>query len=67
MKPAKIVLLEPQFSGYSGMLCGVQFENGVSVAELPLSISKGFVPQCGHQQSRAKIFLRLPHTVIVAS
>ncbi|EIX5709198.1 hypothetical protein MQG83_005305, partial [Escherichia coli] len=35
MKPAKIVLLEPQFSGYSGMLCGVQFENGVSVAELP--------------------------------
>ncbi|MEM0805592.1 hypothetical protein J4V46_24495, partial [Escherichia coli] len=37
MKPAKIVLLEPQFSGYSGMLCGVQFENGVSVAALPFS------------------------------
>ncbi|EIC6864307.1 hypothetical protein LAI64_004604 [Escherichia coli] len=35
MKPAKIRLLEPQFSDYSGMLCGVKFENGVSVSELP--------------------------------
>ncbi|HED1651909.1 TPA: hypothetical protein R4S58_003588 [Enterobacter hormaechei subsp. hoffmannii] len=35
MKPAKIRLLEPQFVGYTGILCGVQFVEGVSVAELP--------------------------------
>ena len=35
MKPAKIRLLEKQFVGYTGILCGVQFENGVSVSELP--------------------------------
>lgn len=35
MKPAKIRLLEPQFVGYTGILCGVQFDGGVSVAELP--------------------------------
>ncbi|HAU5490958.1 TPA: hypothetical protein JD194_18105 [Cronobacter sakazakii] len=35
MKPAKIRILEPQFFAYTGLLCGVLFENGVSVAELP--------------------------------
>ncbi|WBM72993.1 hypothetical protein OH773_21765 (plasmid) [Buttiauxella sp. WJP83] len=35
MKSAKIRLLEPQFVGYTGILCGVQFKEGVSVAELP--------------------------------
>lgn len=35
MKPAKIQLLEPQFLGYTGILCGIQFVDGVSVAELP--------------------------------
>lgn len=35
MKSAKILLLEPQFVGYTGILCGVQFKDGVSVAELP--------------------------------
>ncbi|EBX1374164.1 hypothetical protein DQ824_22745 [Salmonella enterica subsp. enterica serovar Newport] len=34
MKPAKIRLLEPQFVGYTGILCGVQFENGISVIDL---------------------------------
>ncbi|HAU5689455.1 TPA: hypothetical protein JD334_24895, partial [Citrobacter freundii] len=35
MKPAKIRLLEPQFLGYTGILCGIQFVDGISVAELP--------------------------------
>ncbi len=35
MKPAKIHLLEPQFLGYTGILCGVYFKDGISVAELP--------------------------------
>ncbi|EMA2752288.1 hypothetical protein U2H75_003022 [Escherichia coli] len=35
MKPAKIRLLESQFVGYTGVLCGVQFKDGVSVSELP--------------------------------
>lgn len=35
MKPAKIRLLEPQFLGYTGILCGIQFEGGISVSELP--------------------------------
>ncbi|WP_016597577.1 hypothetical protein, partial [Yersinia pestis] len=34
MKPAKIRLLEPQFLGYTGILCGIQFVDGISVAEL---------------------------------
>lgn len=35
MKPAKIRLLEPQFLGYTGILCGIKFVDGISVAELP--------------------------------
>ncbi|HDY9206465.1 hypothetical protein HRF84_08655 [Klebsiella variicola] len=35
MKSAKVKLLESTFKGYTGLLCGVQFENGVSVQELP--------------------------------
>ncbi|ENL8728909.1 hypothetical protein AB6I73_003869 [Citrobacter amalonaticus] len=35
MKPAKIRILEPQFASYTGLLCGIQFENGVSVSEMP--------------------------------
>lgn len=35
MKSAKVKLLESTFKGYTGLLCGVQFEDGVSVAELP--------------------------------
>ncbi|HGL3854468.1 TPA: hypothetical protein ACKE3U_003797 [Klebsiella aerogenes] len=35
MKNAKVKLLESTFKGYTGLLCGVQFENGVSVQELP--------------------------------
>ncbi|EBL8960136.1 hypothetical protein JKH05_004225 [Salmonella enterica] len=35
MKPAKIRLLEPQFVGYTGILCGVKFKNGISVGKLP--------------------------------
>ena len=35
MKPAKIRLLEPQFLGYTGILCGIQFVDGISVSELP--------------------------------
>lgn len=35
MKPAKVRLLEGAFKGYTGFLCGVHFENGVSITELP--------------------------------
>lgn len=35
MKSAKVKLLESTFKGYTGLLCGVQFEDGVSVEELP--------------------------------
>ncbi|ELD1608233.1 hypothetical protein HVX40_24300 (plasmid) [Escherichia coli] len=35
MKPAKIRLLEQQFLSYTGILCGVQFCDGVSLNELP--------------------------------
>ncbi len=35
MKPAKIRLIEPAFISYTGILCGVQFEDGVSAQELP--------------------------------
>lgn len=35
MKPAKLKLLESTFVGYTGVLCGVQFKDGVSVKELP--------------------------------
>lgn len=34
MKSAKIRLLESQFREYTGPLCGVMFENGLSVSEL---------------------------------
>ena len=35
MKPAKIRLIEPSFIGYTGVLCGVQFKDGISVKDLP--------------------------------
>ncbi|MBD0905662.1 hypothetical protein ACLH2J_24670 [Klebsiella michiganensis] len=35
MKSAKVKLLESTFKGYTGLLCGVQFEDGISVQELP--------------------------------
>ncbi|HHT4259130.1 TPA: hypothetical protein ACTYZB_004797 [Klebsiella variicola] len=35
MKSAKVRLLESTFKGYTGLMCGVHFENGVSVNELP--------------------------------
>lgn len=35
MKSAKVKLLESTFKGYTGLLCGVQFEDGISVHELP--------------------------------
>ena len=35
MKTAKVKLLESTFKGYTGLLCGVRFEDGVSVEELP--------------------------------
>ncbi|HGG9109455.1 TPA: hypothetical protein ACJJYX_004347 [Enterobacter cloacae] len=35
MKSAKVRLLESCFKSYTGMLCGIQFEDGISVSELP--------------------------------
>lgn len=35
MKSAKVRLLESCFKGYTGVLCGIQFVDGVSVSELP--------------------------------
>jgi hypothetical protein len=35
MKPAKVRLLEAAFKSYTGFLCGVHFEDGVSITELP--------------------------------
>jgi hypothetical protein len=35
MKNATVKLLESTFKSYTGLLCGVQFEDGVSVKELP--------------------------------
>ena len=35
MKPAKLRLLESTFAGYTGVLCGVEFVEGVSTKELP--------------------------------
>ena len=41
MKPAKIRILEPQFASYTGLLCGIQFENGVSVVSCVWRIASG--------------------------
>ncbi|KMJ44960.1 hypothetical protein AB204_11490 [Xenorhabdus khoisanae] len=35
MKPAKVKLLESAFSGYTGVMSGVMFENGVSKTAIP--------------------------------
>ena len=35
MKSAKVKLLESTFIGYTGILCGIQFEDGISVKEVP--------------------------------
>ncbi|MCJ8600994.1 hypothetical protein MWH03_00170 [Klebsiella pneumoniae] len=34
MKEAKVQILEPSLSGYTGVLCGAEFKNGISVREL---------------------------------
>jgi hypothetical protein len=34
MKSAKVKLLESTFIGYTGILCGIQFEDGISVKEV---------------------------------
>lgn len=35
MKPAKVRLLESAFSGYTGIMSGVMFKDGVSLSEIP--------------------------------
>ncbi|GAA0353351.1 hypothetical protein L9H26_18760 [Morganella psychrotolerans] len=35
MKPAKVRLLESAFAGYTGVMSGVMFKDGVSLSEIP--------------------------------
>ncbi|PHM52404.1 hypothetical protein [Xenorhabdus hominickii] len=35
MKPAKIKLLEPAFTNYTGIMCGIMFKNGESKTLVP--------------------------------
>jgi hypothetical protein len=61
MKPAKIRLLEPQL-GYTGILCGIQFVDGISVAELPFIDQQRICASMRATTVEGKMYLLLPRT-----